>query len=316
VEFQQKQIPYSIFALAAFFVIAAGCIHSVKPGGTSKPPSAKTSIISSNRTAEERKSRNDSGKIYGVTLDNLENIEAVTESLRKMKYKPTVRIVFDEKVPAINYLQPLKKIKEVAYIMGELADSYYMKNYSVTEYRNMTRDYLDTLGSVVDIWEFGNEVNGEWLGKTEDVVTKITNAFDEIEKRRLVSALTLYYNEDCWEKKDAEMFSWVKRNISSHIRKNVDYVLISYYEDDCNGHQPDWKKVFAQLAALFPGSKMGFGEVGSKFDDKKQDYIKKYYSMQINQPRFIGGYFWWYFSQDMVPDSKPLWQTLNSSFIE
>jgi len=302
----------SMLALAAFFGIAGGCIHTAKTGATSNVPSAKTSSI----PLSERKNRNLKTKVYGVTLDSLENIDAITESLRKMKYKPTVRIVFDEKVPAINYLQPLKKIKEVAYIMGELADSYYMKNYSVAEYRNMTKDYLDTLGSVVDIWEFGNEVNGEWLGKTKDVVTKITNAFEEIEKRRQVSALTLYYNDGCWEKKDAEMFSWVKKNISAKIREKVDYVLISYYEDDCNGHQPDWKKVFDQLASLFPDSHLGFGEVGSKFDDKKQDYIKKYYSLQISQPRFIGGYFWWYFSQDMVPDSKPLWQTLNSSLTE
>ncbi len=307
-----KQFHISFFTLGIFFWLVGGCIHSNKPEATSKAPSSKTSSIS----VEERKSKTLPTKIYGVTLDSLENIDAVIESLRKMKYKPTVRIVFDEKVPAINYLAPLKKIHEVSYIMGELADSYYMKNYSVTEYRSFTRDYLDTLGSVVDIWEFGNEVNGEWLGKTADVVTKISNAFEEIEKRRQVSALTLYYNEGCWEKKDSEMFSWAKKNIPVKIRQKIDYVFISYYEDDCHLQQPDWKKVFEKLAGLFPESQLGFGEVGSKFDDKKSDYIKKYYSLQISQPRFVGGYFWWYFSQDMVPDSKPLWHTLNSSFIE
>lgn len=255
-------------------------------------------------------------KIYGVTVETLDNIDATVEALRKMKYKPTVRIVFHEKIPAITYLEPLKKIHEVSYIMGELADSYYMKNYSISEYRTMTRDYLDTLSSVVDIWEFGNEINGEWLGKTSEVIAKISYSFGEIKKRKQVAALTLYYNEGCWEKKDAEMFTWSKKNIPEKIRRNTDYVFISYYEDDCDGKQPDWEKVFNQLAELFPGSRIGFGEVGSKFDDKKSDYIKKYYSLQIPHSRYVGGYFWWYFSQDMVPDSKPLWQTLNSSFME
>lgn len=276
--------------------LGGGCIHAWKPEAHNSNPVSK--------------------KIYGVTLDSLENLDAVIESLKKMKYRPTVRIVFDEKLTAKKYLEALKKIHEVSYIMGELADSYYMKNYSVSEYRAHTRDYLNTLGDYVDIWEFGNEVNGEWLGKTSDVVSKLVKSLEEIQKRNKTSALTLYYNEGCWEKSDSEMFAWAKKNIPNKMRQQVNYVFISYYEDDCGGLEPNWPKVFDELALLFPNSQLGFGEVGSKFPEKKSDYIKKYYSLQLSNPRFVGGYFWWYFSKDMVPDSKPLWQTLNSAFIE
>lgn len=306
-----REFRISIITLTVFFAISGSCIHAHKPEAVSKEPASKSSSAKALNVP-----RLNTEKIYGVTIETIENIDATVEALRKLKFKPTVRIVFHEKVPALTYLQPLKKIHEVSYVMGELADSYYMKNYSLSEYRSMTRDYLDTLGSVVDIWEFGNEVNGEWLGKTSDVIAKISFAFEEIKKRKHVAALTLYYNEGCYEKKDAEMFAWAKKNIPDKIRQKTDYVFISYYEDDCNGTQPEWGKVFDQLAALFPESRVGFGEIGSKFDERKSDYIKKYYSLQIPHSRFVGGYFWWYFSQDMVPYSKPLWHTLNSSFME
>ena len=49
-------------------------------------------------------------------------------------------------------------------------------------HRQMT-EYLDALGATVDIWEVGNEINGEWLGTTSDVVAKASIAFDLVRKR-------------------------------------------------------------------------------------------------------------------------------------
>lgn len=97
------------------------------------------------------------------------------------------------------------------------------------------------------------------------------------------------------------------------MKQGLDYVWISYYEDDCNNLQPDWPQVFQKLATMFPNAKIGFGEVGSIHADKKADYINRYYNMNINHPNYVGGYFWWYFSQDMVPMTKPLWNTINTA---
>jgi hypothetical protein len=53
-------------------------------------------------------------------------------------------------------------VKKLSYVMGEIVDSFYMKRYTVPECLNRTKDYVDTLGDVVDIWEVGNEINGDW----------------------------------------------------------------------------------------------------------------------------------------------------------
>jgi hypothetical protein len=97
------------------------------------------------------------------------------------------------------------------------------------------------------------------------------------------------------------------------MKQRLDYVLVSYYEDDCNGAQPAWPSVFQRLAAMFPNSVLGFGEVGTSNKSRKAAYIQRYYGMQIDLPSYIGGYFWWYGKQDFVPSSKPLWSVFNQA---
>jgi hypothetical protein len=197
--------------------------------------------------------------------------------------------------------------------MGELLDSFYMKKYSLEAYKNRTTEYLDTLGDTVDIWEIGNEINGEWLGDIPSVAAKMTAAYDIVKQRNKVAALTLYYNEDCWMYPSEEMFTWAEKNVPSRMKQGLDYVWVSYYEDDCNGLQPNWPAVFQKLGQMFPNSKIGFGEAGTNVAGRKEEYIKRYYNMEINHPRYVGGYFWWYFKQDMVPYTKPLWDVLNTA---
>ena len=74
------------------------------------------------------------------------------------------------------------------------------------------------------------------------------------------SALTLYYNQDCWANPANEMFTWTQAHVPDYMKQGLDYVLISYYEDDGNGLQPDWMSVFQTLASMIPNSMIGFGE--------------------------------------------------------
>ncbi|GAA3030290.1 hypothetical protein GCM10020229_47160 [Kitasatospora albolonga] len=38
-----------------------------------------------------------------------------------------------------------------------------------------------------------------------------------------------------------------------------------------------------------------------------------YYGLKIDLPYYVGGHFWWYYAEDMIPyATKPLWQTLNT----
>lgn len=253
-------------------------------------------------------------QMYGVTVDSVANINDVVNSLKALSKKPTTRIVFDEGMAASYYASPAQKIHNVSYVMGELLDSFYVKSVTPAQYLTRTQEYYNALNSYVDIWEIGNEINGEWLGNTTDVVQKMTSAYDFIKSKGKTTALTLYYNEDCWMYPSEEMFTWADKNVPARMKSGLDYVLVSYYEDDCNGLRPNWENVFAKLAQMFPNSKIGFGEIGTtQSEAAKTDMIERYYGMSINQDRFIGGYFWWYFVQDMVPSTKPMWQVLNNN---
>jgi hypothetical protein len=251
--------------------------------------------------------------IYGVTVDDISELPAIIESLQRLSRKPTARIVFDETVGPAYYRKAAIAMSQVSYLMGEILDSAYVRRISVNGYLNRTTRYLDSMGDIVHIWEVGNEVNGEWLGTTSSVVAKISGAYDLVKARGKVTALTLYYNEECWSRRANEMFTWAQANIPARMKQGLDYVLISYYEEDCNDLRPDWPTVFAKLAAMFPNSKIGFGEVGTSDPARKAETLQRYYTMKIDQPNYIGGHFWWYYREDMVPWTLPLWSVLNTA---
>jgi hypothetical protein len=145
------------------------------------------------------------------------------------------------------------------------------------------------------------------------VVAKMTGAFDIVKAQGKSTELTLYYNAGCYEKNSNEMFTWAASNIPVRMQLGLDYVLISYYEDDCNGVQPNWQDVFIKLHGMFPNSKIGFGEIGTSRKSKKVEYINRYYGMRIDARNYVGGYFWWYFKQDMVPYTKQLWSVIDAA---
>ena len=165
----------------------------------------------------------------------------------------------------------VRQIYPVSFIMGEILDSQYVSTYSVADYSSRTASYLNTLGSYVDVWEVGNEVNGEWLGSTPDGVAKMYDAYMQVKQRGWKTALTLYYNgpldegsASCWASADHQMFNWAQANIPSEMKQHLDYVLVSYYEDDCNGIQPNWTSVFQQLAQMFPYSYIGLARTAQR----------------------------------------------------
>jgi hypothetical protein len=250
-------------------------------------------------------------KIWGVTIDDVSSLDPIVDALRAFAVRPTSRIVFDEGQPASRYREAATRIHAVSGVMGEILDSKFVERLSVEGYARRTKEYLDVLGDAVDIWEVGNEANGEWLGPTREVVAKISAAHALVKERRRPAALTLYYNDGCWASQDHEMFTWAEANIPAAMRSDLDYVLISYYEEDCHDRRPDWPTVFGRLARMFPSAALGFGECGTARAAEKAQYLERWYRTKIDEPRFVGGYFWWYFRQDMVPRTRPLWGTLD-----
>jgi hypothetical protein len=281
-----------------------------------------------------------SGYIFGVTIDdpwyeNEQEKNEIQDALAGHVVKPTARFVFDECMYPVDkcvaacggecwdpsgYQEPLENVASAAFVMGEILDSAYVVNYSVAEYIERTNEYLNRFDDLVDIWEIGNEVNGEWLGEPADVVAKIQGAYNAVKsKKERITALNLYYNKSCFEKSEHEMFAWAEAHIPIEMRNGLDYVFFSYYEDDCENvihTQEEWQAVFDNLHALFPNAKLGFGEIGTVQPDKKAEQMQRYYSLDIKGDYYVGGHFWWYYRQDCVPKTTELWKTLNSLFLE
>ena len=103
----------------------------------------------------------DTSKLWGITLDNVAPLTNILYALDHHSKKMTARIVFDEWVPATYYIASTTQIHLNSYIMGELLDSYYFSEYNFNQYISRVNEYLNTLGTNVDIWEIGNEINGE-----------------------------------------------------------------------------------------------------------------------------------------------------------
>ena len=254
--------------------------------------------------------------------------------------KPTVRIVYTpgnkkDYFPASSYLDATSQIHGVGYVMGQPVDSAYMKCFTPAEHLIRFKDYVTTLGKVVDIWEVGNEINGEWLfGETKecspkasvistsqaDVITKMTEAYDYLKSQGKVTVLTLYYNTPDAKPAANEMFAWVNANIPARMKTGLDYVLVSYYELDYGGFKPDWQQMVSQLAAIFPNARLGVSEFGwsnTKAPDAViKDIVTRYYAVHPNVPNWVGGGFYWEFAIDMVPydpASGSLWNTINTA---
>jgi len=284
--------------------------------------------------------------IHGVTADDKNDVRdsaflaKLLDSLRHLSVKPTVRIVYAPgnkagNFSASSYLDATKQIRSVGYVFGQPLDSFYMHCFTPAEHLSRFQDYVSTLGAQVDIWEVGNEINGEWLfGDTKDcvpkasvtstsqaeVTTKMTETYDYLKSQGKVTALTLYYNTPCKRPAANEMFAWVDANVPARMKTKLDYLLVSYYEVDCDGYKPDWERVFTQLATMFPNSKLGISEFGwsdtRQSDATIKDLVQRHYAIHPKVSNWVGGGFYWEFAIDMVPydpASDSLWSTINTA---
>ena len=255
--------------------------------------------------------------IYGVTVDDIRNNSATVTALTKLPKKMTVRIVFDPGMNPSDYQDAVNQIHSVAYVMGQPVDSSSMKRYSVDQYRSRFQEYLNAFGNTIELWEVGNEVNGEWLGSASDVSAKIAAAYDVVKAAGKTSVLTLHFNEgpDCPTYPINEMYSWVQTFVPDRMKQGVNYVLFSYFPENCPEIKPDWNAEFTHTGNVFPNSKLGFGELGYEVGTQaqKESLIREFYPKQISHPRYVKGIFWWYFKEEMVPYTNYLWGVLNQA---
>jgi hypothetical protein len=276
--------------------------------------------------------------MYGLTVESVNTTTLVT-AVKSFEKRPTVRVVFQPGNSANYYKPALQALKPHADIVGLLYDSTAMAKATLSQVRDKTTNFLTTLGPLVDVWEIGNEINGEWTdpgypNRTQAnpaaTSAKVDAMYDLVSAAGKKTAITGMYMPNCFEWPENEMFTWLNQNISAKVKSGVTYAWISYYEDNCTNtiySQSHWNQIFNQLGALFPSSLVGFGEVGysqgnwagpnnSRLSNShKIALMNRYYGLKISHPRYMGGYFWWYFGQDGIPVHNPLWEALNKALL-
>jgi len=276
--------------------------------------------------------------IYGVTLDDVSKVDQEVQSIQQLQAPkmPTVRVVFDYSEPPSAYAKPLQKVGGVAYLMGQIADSSDMRKFTTAAYRKRTQGYFNALNGQVDVWEIGNEINGNWLGT--GAMNKAKAAYQVIAAAKQPTALTFFCEGEPEERDNCiaksrggdDMFSWIENNFQLNLpaeqrdpaiesfRLGLTFALVSWYPQQCNDIQPNWSVVFSKLAYIFPNSKVGFGEIGTANPQYGSVYevnlINEFYPLanHVAMPSsYIGGYFWWYFAEEMVPaEGSILFDTL------
>lgn len=275
------------------------------------------------------------GTMHGITIDSTARLAALIAAVRAHTSVPTVRLVLDPGTAPGDYSPAISHLRGAAYVMAELIDSEAMAGYSVAAVTQRARTFGAAFKDSVDLWEIGNEVNGEWLGKSQaEIDAKVGAAFDVIHgELGKPTALTLNYwaGPQCYAKPWEATLAYA-RAMPKRVRVGVDYVFLSLYETACDPvQQPaarDLAATFRDLAVIFPKAKLGMGEIGAQgvADGlvkepglaEKQRIARRYYRMDPVLrakvgPRWVGGYFWWYYTRDAVPMGRTgtLWPTLD-----
>lgn len=258
--------------------------------------------------------------IYGLTIDDAwyDDVDKkdVIEGLKNLDRRPVVRIVMSRELSPDYYVDLFKSVSKYADIMACPVDSSEMYYFKDSEsYLKRFEDSFEKLSQYVSIWEIGNEINGvEWIKQNPElIVKKVQCAADYIKLNAGEIAITMY----CTDNPKEDMIDWARKYIPKELSNSADYCFISYYEDDNNGYDPNWKSVFSEIGKIFEKSLLGIGECGNTAEDATQNskikMAKKYYTMKKQHERFVGGYFWWSWVEDCIPyKDNNVYESINS----
>lgn len=262
------------------------------------------------------------GRVVGVTTDDpTVGTADQVDALAALPRRAMVRTTFDLGRSPSDYVASISAISRVADVMGQPLDSSDMSRLGPAGVRARIDQYIAALGDTVSVWEVGNEVNGNWVGP--DPMAKVEAMFDAAKSAGRRTALTLYYENP--PTPGFAMIPWVDEHIPEghRMRSGLDYVLVSYYDDQNAGHQltqPEMDAIFTALARRFPNARLGLGEFGwgksiPTADVERAALIRRFYGYRVpSVPSYIGGGFYWHFRQTMAPRSRPDWTVLNEAF--
>jgi hypothetical protein len=302
-----------------------------------------------------------SGAVQDIRVTSY--LDEVVTSLNNLTDRPTARITFtlcavgddgscSSPSPASAYtsaIQTLKSQTRPPFLLGEVLDSSYQGCFTVATAQARWNDYVSTLGSYVDVWEVGNEINGNWLDSADaggtskiscpwttpattdaNVVTDMINAYNIVKAAGKLAEMTLYYpgaGSSCDSPAAFDPITWTEAHVPLNMRNGMDYVFVSYYHQDCTGGTDptaaSWGTFFTQVQNLFPNAKIGFGEWG--YSTKKvtgsklatllsQGYSMDPYPLPFSA-NWVSGVFFWEWADLAVPynsSSGSVWEEVNT----
>ncbi len=266
--------------------------------------------------------------LYGVTIDRIKDVATVVAAEKSLPERPTTRVYFDVSEPASYYASAVPLLHTVSQVMGELLDSSDATSISTSSFQLRVEDYLTTLGSSVDLWEIGNEVNGNWTGPYATGAAKIDEAYHDVAKAGGKSVLTLYANEygpdHCGDgAAEPTPVQYSEQYVPKAVRDGLTDVFESYYPTECGNSFPTDAQVASEmrsLHSLYPHAHLGFGEVGlpHRVEPRTQatgEAVMSWaYGLAPGLPYYVGGYFWWYAYEDAFTGKALLAGSLRSAF--
>lgn len=271
--------------------------------------------------------------LRGVTIDAPDDIEMVVPILSSSAKRLTVRLVMDPERAIDAYKKAVGALIPHVDVMIQILDSTEFPRYSAEWIADRTRAAMAAFGDNVAIWEIGNELNGSWVGASPAQINeKAKAAYNVVRVGGGKTAITFNYwsSSDCYSQPWEATLSYARQSVP--VFADIDYVFLSVYETACAPSQhpsaADLASMLNSLGEMYSHSSLGIGEVGAQgvadglssnpSMAEKERLARYYYGLHDSLvaqvgPRYVGGYFWWYFREDVIdaPEESSLWPVLN-----
>jgi hypothetical protein len=261
---------------------------------------------------------------WGVTFDSVPG-QAAFQSVRDLvggdPHDGVIRIVFDKSQPPSAYVGAVNTAHATGLrVLGQILDSSEMAG-DLPSFQQRVQSYVATLPGV-DMWEVGNEVNGNWLGT--GVAAKVSYAADYVKRHTSARTLLTLYWQLGEDDPAHSMFNWAAANLSAATLANIDDIGMSMYVED-HPMGAAFDRVMNTLHATFPGQRIGVTELGYWDADLGHTWwwgsasdgtgagrlavAQLYQSAVMGYPFSGGGAYWWYYLQEGASKGA-LWSTL------
>lgn len=221
-------------------------------------------------------------------------------------------VVFDPDTAPEDYMPMLSAIKTAGYyVFGSLVDSAAESQFSPRRRRGRTKLWLTALRGLVDVWEAGNEVNGDWLGN--DVEEKVKQCVTDIQTEGQTAAVTWYWPGS---------LGILTKSLST-VSYAPHLAMLSYYPAD-EGKAP-FDDVFSAIGKANPTAlALGFREYGAEWTDgngktqqgtqaEKIAIVQQVETAIVSEPRYQKGGGYWDAALDVVLSDllMPTFQTIS-----